>query len=90
MMTFLLKPKHVALKLYHIKLFLCGEEPRSRRYGRTAALSLIVQPYDEDGLFFSFFRLMENWWNETDGEKPKCSGKNLSQCPFVCHKFHVD
>jgi hypothetical protein len=25
-----------------------GEGPRSRRYGRTAALSLIVQPCDED------------------------------------------
>jgi hypothetical protein len=28
--------------------FLSGEGPRSRRYGRTAALRLIVQPYDED------------------------------------------
>ena len=25
-----------------------GEEPRSRCYGITAALRLIVQPYDED------------------------------------------
>jgi hypothetical protein len=25
-----------------------GEGPRSRRYGRTAALRLIVQPCDED------------------------------------------
>jgi hypothetical protein len=25
-----------------------GEGPRSRRYGRTAALRLLVQPYDED------------------------------------------
>jgi hypothetical protein len=25
-----------------------GEGPRSRRYGRTAAMRLIVQPYDED------------------------------------------
>jgi hypothetical protein len=25
-----------------------GEGPRSRRYGRTAALRLIVQPYDDD------------------------------------------
>jgi hypothetical protein len=29
------------------KLFL-GEGPRSRCYGRTAVLRLIVQPYDED------------------------------------------
>jgi hypothetical protein len=27
--------------------FLTGEGPRSRRYGRTAALRLLVQPYDE-------------------------------------------
>jgi hypothetical protein len=25
-----------------------GEGPRSRRYGRTAALRLLVQPYDEN------------------------------------------
>jgi hypothetical protein len=38
--------------------FLSGEGPRSRRYGRTAALRLIVQPYDEyeddDYYFLSF------------------------------------
>jgi hypothetical protein len=28
--------------------FLIGEGPRSRSYGRTAALRLIVQPYDDD------------------------------------------
>jgi hypothetical protein len=28
--------------------FLCSEGPRSRCYGRTAALRLIVQPCDED------------------------------------------
>jgi hypothetical protein len=28
--------------------FFGGEAPRSRRYGRTAAMRLIVQPYDED------------------------------------------
>jgi hypothetical protein len=31
-----------------ISRFFSGEGPRSRRYGRTAALWLIVQPYDED------------------------------------------
>jgi hypothetical protein len=31
-----------------IVLFLSGEGPRNRRYGRTAALRLIVQPCDED------------------------------------------
>jgi hypothetical protein len=29
-----------------------GEGPRSRCYGRTAALRLIVQPCDEDDYFF--------------------------------------
>jgi hypothetical protein len=34
--------------LFGWKVFFSGEGPRSRRYGRTAALRLIVQPYDED------------------------------------------
>jgi hypothetical protein len=34
--------------LGHLLFFLSGEGPRSRRYGRTAALRLIVQPCDED------------------------------------------
>jgi hypothetical protein len=29
-------------------IFFCGEGPRSRRYGRTAALRLLVKPCDED------------------------------------------
>jgi hypothetical protein len=36
----------------------CGKGPRSRCYGRTAALMLIVQPYDEDEQFF--FILISN------------------------------
>jgi hypothetical protein len=31
-----------------IYIFFSGEGPRSRRYGRTAALRFIVQAYDED------------------------------------------
>jgi hypothetical protein len=31
-----------------VGIFLSGEGPRSRRYGRTAALRLLVQPCDED------------------------------------------
>jgi hypothetical protein len=31
-----------------------GEGPRSRRYGRTAALWLTVQPYDEEDFFCPF------------------------------------
>jgi hypothetical protein len=36
--------------------FFGGEGPRSRRYGRTAALRLLVQPCDEDDddYFWSF------------------------------------
>jgi hypothetical protein len=39
--------------------FFCGEGPRFRCYGRTAALRLIVQPCDEDDSFF-FFRFSCN------------------------------
>jgi hypothetical protein len=31
-----------------LKVFLHGEGPRSRCYGRTTALRFFVQPYDED------------------------------------------
>jgi hypothetical protein len=31
-----------------------GEGPRSRRYGRTAALRLLVQPCDEDDDYYYF------------------------------------
>jgi hypothetical protein len=54
--------------------FFGGEGPRSRRYGLTAAMRLIVQPYDEeeeeeddDGYyyyyFFVLFLVMEHRWN---------------------------
>jgi hypothetical protein len=36
-------------------IFLHGEGPRSRCNGRTAALRLFVQPYDEDEQFFIKF-----------------------------------
>jgi hypothetical protein len=39
---------------------------------------------------FSFFRVMEHRWNETDRGKPKYLGKNLSQYHFVHHKSHMD
>ena len=31
---------------------------------------------------------MNNWRNDNDGEKPKCSEKNVSQCHFVHYKSH--
>jgi hypothetical protein len=62
-----------------VQFFLEG--PRSRSYGRTAALRLFVQPCDEDDQFsFSFFHVMEHRWNEIDRKKPKYSGKT---CPRV-------
>ena len=69
------------------------EGPRSRCYGRTAALRLIVQPCDEveeKADQFFIFRLMEHRWNEIDRGKPKYLGKNLSQSHFVHHKSHMD
>jgi hypothetical protein len=36
-------------------VFFSVEGPRSRCYGRTAALRLIVQPCDEDNYFFRFY-----------------------------------
>jgi hypothetical protein len=60
--------------IFRVLLF-CGEGPRSRCYGRTAALRLIVQPCDKDDYFFSFFRVMEYRWNEIYREKPKYSGE---------------
>jgi hypothetical protein len=33
---------------------------------------------------------MEHRRNEIDREKPKYSEKNLSQCHFVHHKYHMD
>jgi hypothetical protein len=36
------------VRFYSRLFFLSDEGPRSRRYGRTAAMRLIVQPCDED------------------------------------------
>jgi hypothetical protein len=75
-------------------LIVSGEGPRSRRYGRTAAMRLTVQPCDDDDddyyyYYFVLFLVMEHRWNEIDRGKPKYSGKNLSQCHFVHHKSHM-
>jgi hypothetical protein len=39
---------------------------------------------------FSVFLIMEHRWNEIDRVKPKYSKKNLSQCYFVRHEYHMD
>jgi hypothetical protein len=41
-------------------------------------------------IFFSFYQVMEQRWNEIDRGKPKYAGKNLPQCHFVQHKSHMD
>jgi hypothetical protein len=52
-------------------VFLHGEGPRSRCYGRTKALRLFVQPYDENEQFFyQVLQLMEHQCNEIDRGKP--------------------
>jgi hypothetical protein len=69
------------MSLFQSFFFYC-EGPRSRSYGRTAALGLIVQPCDKDEeknyQFFSFFQVMEQRWNEIDKGKQSTRGKT---CP---------
>jgi hypothetical protein len=36
------------------------------------------------------YECMEHRWNDIGRIKPKNSDKNLSQCHFVNHKFHMD
>jgi hypothetical protein len=82
--------KNVARLPAQRNFFLCAELPRSRRYGRTAALRLLVQPCDEDDQFSSFFRVMGTGGMKLTGENRRTRGKNLSQCHFVHHTSHMD
>jgi hypothetical protein len=67
------------LFLFCVHFFLHGEGPRSRCYGRTTALRLFVQPYDEDEQFFyQVLQVMEHQWNEIDRGKPTTRRKT---CP---------
>jgi hypothetical protein len=52
--------KHLKEKPQHnphimISVF-CGEESRSRRYGRNATLRLLVQPHDEVYYYCNYYR----------------------------------
>jgi hypothetical protein len=58
--------RHFEVLSKYVFIFLFREGPRSRCYGRTAALRLIAQPCDEDDQFCPFFVVMENRWNEID------------------------
>jgi hypothetical protein len=58
----------------------CGEGPRSRRYGGTATLRLLVQPYYDDYFYYYYyyyflFLVMKHRWNELGRGRPKYSGK---------------
>jgi hypothetical protein len=78
---------------YSKEFFLHGEGPRSRSYGRTTALRLFVQPYDEDKdkqFFYQVLQVMEHQWNEIDRGKPTTRRKTCPQCHFVHHKPRVD
>jgi hypothetical protein len=45
----------------------------------------IVHPSDDNLCEYG-----ESRWNDTDSGKPKNSEKNLSQCHFAHHTFHMD
>jgi hypothetical protein len=63
---------------------------RSHRSLKAYCATLVMKMKRKMISFFQFFRVMEHRWNETGREKPKYSGKNLSQCHFVHHKSHMD
>jgi hypothetical protein len=84
---------HTTQVIQDTLFFLHGEGPRSRCYGRTTALRLFVEPYDEDKdeqFSYHVLQVMEHQWNEIDRGETNNSEKNLSQCHFVQHKPHMD
>jgi hypothetical protein len=70
-----------------VLVFFNGEGPCSRRYGRTAAMRLIVQPYDEDeDYFLSFFLGIEHRWKNTE----ELGGKTCPSATLSTTKSHRD
>jgi hypothetical protein len=65
---------HILCVCVCVCVCVCGEGPRSRYYGRTAALRLNVQHCEEDGQFFPFFLTEEK---RTTWGKP-CPSATLS------------
>jgi hypothetical protein len=47
------KPRHKIP--YNDLRFFCGEGPRSRRYGRTTTLRLLVQSYNEEYYYYYYY-----------------------------------
>jgi hypothetical protein len=64
----------VKLILKH-PFYFCGKRPRSRCYGRTAALRLIVQScVGDDQFFLHFYKSWSSGGMKLSGGKPKYSG----------------
>jgi hypothetical protein len=73
--------QNLVLLYTNVFFFVRGEGPRSRCYGRTAALRLIVQLlwWRWTVFFYQVLQLIEHQWNEIDRRKPKYSGGKT--CP---------
>jgi hypothetical protein len=65
-------------------LLLLLQKGRLCLYGTAATNGLTVQVPDDIRVN------TEQQWNDSDRGKLKNSEKNLSQCHFVHHKFHID
>jgi hypothetical protein len=78
----------VSLLIYTtLRHLFCGMDPAADAMGAPQPWGLLCNSVMQ---VCSFFRVTEHRWNEIDGRKPRCSGKNLSQCHFVRHISHMD
>jgi hypothetical protein len=73
--------------------FFVEKGPAAEAKDTPQSQGLLCNPCDEDeekdDQVFSFFQVMEDRWNEMDGENRSTRGKNLSQCHLVHHKSHM-